>query len=79
MEIMKVLVMSTAHLKPDTYQSIHNNETCATDLYGVFVWVETETEHEDLYSALSFATKNGCSYVKFDEDGEVMEELKTYK
>ena len=58
----------------------------AKEGYGYFLFVDAdsleeyaETMPEDLYACCSYAKEQGCEWLCLDEDGPVMEGLKTYE
>lgn len=88
-EVRRVLVLSTSHLTPTSYESVYflPNFTSA-DEYGASFCVgavgdvtpfeDPEDYPSDLYECLFYARTNHCDDVKFDRDGPVAEGLRTY-
>jgi hypothetical protein len=87
--IRTLLDMSTGHVDERTMNWITSEqfEGCSYDLiYGALVLVETcpralkalNKTSPDLVNCFKFAAACGCTYIKFDGDGEVYSQLKKY-
>ncbi len=89
-EILNVLVLSTAHLKEDDGDKFNiSNNIVHYELEdtGWLVWVGPVKTFQPDFSELSggflesykLAQKLGCTYIKFDRDGPVTDNLPTYE
>ena len=84
-EIRKFLTLSTAHVTNETRLIL--DETPIKDwpvfgFNGVFGWViYVHEEQEDLeipqelWAVFDYARKNGCDYVMFDADADMIDDL----
>jgi hypothetical protein len=89
LEIRRVLVLSTAHLKQGTCEAA---EFCKNfignftdgcyfyvgDVGSVSMTEDPEDYPPDLYACLFFAAQQRCDEVKFDADGELVKGLTVY-
>lgn len=91
MEICKLLTISTAHVKEETFDALESEtidivaypvEWCG-DLYGFFILAldyddTSESIPEDLKACLDFAIGHDCTWLRIDGDGEELSELPVY-
>ena len=91
-EFLKVLVVSTAHITEETSKMLNENPCYASDDYGYFVFNKAnwkgdepfynnlyELEPTDLKQVFELAQKLSCTYIRFDQDGPIYPDLKTYE
>lgn len=89
-EIDKTLVLSTAHVSPETAELLNGGSVISNDAitllsgplrdeYGWNVWVETEDAPDDLKHVLAFAVELDCRYVRLDCDGPEINFLPTWE
>lgn len=91
-EILRVLALSTAHLKPETLALLNglSNDVLpfngAAVPYGWFhyahedrpAWRGVGPMPEEIWAACELSVKLGCMYVKWDCDVEPIDDLPTY-
>ena len=86
--VFKVLDISTVHIKPETLKSKvekNNYLNCMDSDYGSLIWVPEIGDcynipwEQDLEDCLNMARKMDCSYILFDCDSYICDELPTYK
>jgi hypothetical protein len=88
MAVRKLLEVSTGNITPDTMEKIESGGLKVSTFsgpYGAFVYVLDSAELEqqliteaDLLPILAEARKNGCDWVYFDPDCDLLEGLKDY-
>lgn len=78
-ETRRVLVLSTAHLSPETIRSLNETPPASWAVsggvlpFGYYVYAHDEAPEgvqADLMACLSFGRSNGFDYVQFDCDAE---------
>lgn len=78
----KYLDLSTSHLREDTVNPPHPGYLVASYTYGAFYYVPEEIDDEntpeELVAVLQLAKSLGCTLVRFDADGAVLDGLKVY-
>lgn len=87
MTIISMMDLSTSHLTKETADHLteaHKNKSiyCAPHEFGWFVYVEEDVDPDmpsDLEKIFDYARKNRCSWIKFDCDAAVDEELPVYE
>ena len=88
--VLRVLDLSTAHLKPTTldfFDSAHPEAwPCSGGVtsYGYFFYALDENTSErpipaDLWKAMQYARHHDCAHLLFDRDAGIAPGLKTYK
>lgn len=79
LETRRVLVLSTAHLSPETIRSLNETPSSAWAVsggvlpFGYYVYAHDEPPEgvqPDLMACLDFGRANGFDYVQFDCDAE---------
>jgi hypothetical protein len=92
LEIRRFVVISTAHVSETTARRLDNTPAkewpCAGGPYGEYGWlvyvhdenagVGRDAIPTDLFEAMCWARKQGCDYVLFDCDADMIEGLPTY-
>lgn len=87
MNIGKTLELSTAHLAYATSLAMDHGEHClARTGYGYLVFADPwDVAHEevspipkDLIACMKLALDHNCTYILFDSDEPIIEELPTY-
>ena len=90
LEIVKLLVVSTAHLSEETVKAIEDITSDKNVLWdpsftrdqGWVFCVDMAGKYEkapaDLQDMIAFAHGQGCDWLMFDCDANVVDELKTY-
>lgn len=87
--IEPLLCLCTVHLTKRTCDTITYEERVVGwpiwygNEYGAFVhvspyWRDYEDAPEDLMRCIEFAHKEGIAWIKFDPDGNVVDDLPTY-
>lgn len=86
--IEPLICLSTLHLTKETCDVISTPDQTPThwpivypNEYGAFVYVNGDQFYggpPDLAAVLQFARANDIVWIKFDPDGSVIDELKTY-
>ena len=83
LEIRKILFLSTAHLDPDSGQQANPQWASMTSEYGFLVYVGTNwvlrEAPECVQRAAEVARRNGCEYICFDRDADIIDELETWE
>ena len=84
LEIRKFLTLSTSHVTNDTRRILDESKLTDWPVFGfqgVFGWViyaheETdETIPEELWRVMQYARANGCDYIMFDADADMIDDL----
>ena len=87
-EIRKFLTLSTAHVTNETRLILDETSTKDWPVFGfggVYGWVIYAHDEnlgeipEDLWRVIEYARANGCDYVMFDADADMIEELPHYE
>lgn len=86
LETHNVLFLSTAHLDPETGQDPNPEWASMSGEYGFLVYAGKEVgpkwhlsdAPECVQKAAAFAIENGCTYICFDRDVPVIDELQTW-
>lgn len=87
-DIYRIIVMSTAHLKKETFEFLNGGAYPISfvndDGYGRIIrFTDSDFEDvdmpEDLIRCMTYAERFGCDYIKFDCDALVYDDLQTYK
>ena len=88
--ILAVLDLSTAHLKPETVSLLDDTPAHLWPVsgghipYGYFMYAHDENMGDpgipdDLWACIEFARANGCSHLRFDCDADSYEGLPVYE
>lgn len=78
LEILNVLVLSTAHLQKETMKIVSDDDTISSDMYSCTIWTDYPNSFPELVKAQSFAKQWNCAYIKFDEDGPTIPDLDSF-
>ena len=94
MEIQRVLVISTGHLKASTRKELDRHAGSDSDRFNnglpemlswEYGWMicagghdDPLTEFEDLNDGIRLAWKEKCDWIRFDADGDRVEEISYY-
>lgn len=82
LEIRKSLIISTAHIPIEviTEPALWAKASLEEVTYGYQCWVPEDFESRPawLQPILKLANENDCSYVVFDQDGELVDGLPEY-
>lgn len=85
---MKVVVLSTGHLREETMVALVNSRPDSDFVYtvpmpdgGVMVFTDSvgEDEPEELLAAVEWAEGRGYDWVRFDRDGDTVESLELFE
>lgn len=79
---LKYLDLSTGHLLRRTIEDVGQPYMIAEYEYGAFFYVPEEVEPdtpEDLVRVLDYARANGCTLIRLDSDGGIIEDLPYYE
>jgi hypothetical protein len=87
LEILKVLVVTTAHVPRDVYGGVVGGASVMSRPEGDLLFVSPEEEeredwerrHKNLEQLTQIARDNDCSYLMFDRDGPVVKGVSTYE
>lgn len=85
-EVMRVLVLSTGHVKPETMNVLESRDCEWPPTYrgefGIIVWAamergnpDNDTLPPDLQTVVDFAIDHGCEWVRLDADGPIINAL----
>lgn len=84
MEKHSVLVVSTAHVTYNESKTFSKDSGTWNCEYGFMIWVPSDKKtiigkpSDGLSAILNYAQSQGCAYVMFDRDGDVIEGLPVY-
>lgn len=84
MEIVKTLVLSTAHLKAEHFANVSSEAwgSVVYDLpYGALLHVPESDDAQtdpDVRKVQAFARAQGCVYVLFDQDADTVPDIPTW-
>lgn len=88
-EILKALVVSTAHITKEDQQRLEVGDfpvSMAADDYGYWLWAKVSVLDiynygfsKHLVKLLTFAVDQGCDYLRLDCDGPDYDHLETFE
>ncbi|MCC7376974.1 MAG: hypothetical protein IT581_20105 [Verrucomicrobiales bacterium] len=88
LEIQRVLVLSTAHLRRETADEMEEPDGpksifCDEIRYGYLVKVQKEREpslsiSDELWACMKFARSKRCPHIRFDQDGSTVSDLPSF-